>query len=111
MNLEENEQRIINEAIISENLTVQDIREITKHSKLNKRKKGIVDELIGKESDGRYPDASSNTDTDANNDQSRQRSRLSTGQISDYILASIYALTTNTFLGYHGRIGRGCNSF
>ena len=39
INLDENEQKIINDAIISENLTVQDIRDITKHSKLNKRKK------------------------------------------------------------------------
>jgi ParB family transcriptional regulator, chromosome partitioning protein len=40
INLDENERKIINEAIISENLTVRDIREITKHSKLNRRKKG-----------------------------------------------------------------------
>jgi len=39
INLEENEQKIINDAIISENLTVRDIRDITKNSKLNKKKK------------------------------------------------------------------------
>ena len=37
--LEENELKIINDAIISENLTVRDIRDITKNSKLNKKKK------------------------------------------------------------------------
>ena len=39
INLDENEQKIINDAIISESLTVRDIRNITKNSKLNKKKK------------------------------------------------------------------------
>jgi len=40
INLEESEQKIINDAILSENLTVQEIRKITRNSKPNRREKG-----------------------------------------------------------------------
>ena len=50
MNIDEQEQKIINDAIIEENLTVQDIRQITKHSKLNKTKTAKRDR-IGQEYD------------------------------------------------------------
>jgi ParB family transcriptional regulator, chromosome partitioning protein len=50
INLDKNEQKIINDAIISESLTVRDIRDITKNSKSNKAKK-VEGEAMGQEYD------------------------------------------------------------
>ena len=62
INLDEKEQKIINDAIISENLTVRDIRDITKNSKLNKTKK-VEGEAMGQEYDGYYTKISENNDS------------------------------------------------
>jgi ParB family transcriptional regulator, chromosome partitioning protein len=69
INLDENEQKIINDAIISENLTVRDIRDLTKHSKLNKRKK-VEGEAMQQE-----PEISENI-TDSSNDSIRQQTKV-----------------------------------
>jgi len=72
INLDENEQKIINDAIISESLTVRDIRDVTKHSKLNKRKK-VDNQAMKQECD--YTQLSGNI-IDANNDSLRQQTRV-----------------------------------
>jgi len=75
INLDENEQKIINDAIISENLTVRDIRDITKNSKLNKTKKG-KSEAMGQEYDYGYYTKISGNIIDANNDSIRQQTKV-----------------------------------
>ncbi|MDP9288760.1 MAG: hypothetical protein M3P08_11260 [Thermoproteota archaeon] len=62
INLDENEQKIINDAIISETLTVRDIRDITKNSKLNKTRK-VQSDAMGLEYDGYYTKVSENNDS------------------------------------------------
>jgi ParB family chromosome partitioning protein len=62
INLDENEQKIINDAIISENLTVRDIRDITKNSKLNKTKK-VEREATVQEYDSYYTKISKNDES------------------------------------------------
>ncbi len=75
VNLDEKEQKIINEGVVRENLTVRDIREFTRHSKLNKgkiaRNKTITDEL-----DDNYANTFRNAITDANNDSIRQKNTI-----------------------------------
>jgi ParB family chromosome partitioning protein len=73
INLDENERKIINEAIMSENLTVRDIREITKRSKLNRRKK-VEGEAMQQECDD-YTQKPDNV-TDPNNDYIRQKTKV-----------------------------------
>jgi len=73
INLDENEQKIINDAIISESLTVRDIRDVTKHSKLNKRKK-VDNQAMQLQCDD-YTQISGNI-IDANNDSIRQQTRV-----------------------------------
>jgi ParB family chromosome partitioning protein len=65
INLDENEQKIITDTIINENFTVRDVRDITKHSKLNKRKKVMQQEsqIYGNM-------------TDASNDSIRQQTKI-----------------------------------
>jgi len=75
VNLDEREQKIINDAIISENLTVQDIRNITRHSKLNKRQKGKGEEMR-QEFDGYYTHKFDDSKTESNNDWIRQQTRV-----------------------------------
>ena len=77
VNLDEKEQKIINDAIIGENLTVQDIREITKHSKLSKTKR-VRDKGIGHEEDdsGYYTHPFDNITLDRHNDSIIQQTRL-----------------------------------
>lgn len=60
--------------IISENLTVKDIRDITKHSKLNKRNR-VSDRGIG-ERDGNNTYQFDNITLDRNNDSMIQQIRL-----------------------------------
>jgi ParB family transcriptional regulator, chromosome partitioning protein len=62
INLEENEQQIINDAIVSENLTVREIRDITKNSKLNKTKK-VQSDAMGLEYDYASTKISENNDS------------------------------------------------
>lgn len=69
INLDENEQKIINDAIMSENLTVRDIRDITRNSKLNKTKK-VESQAMGQEYDGYY------TKISENNDSIRQQTKV-----------------------------------
>ena len=73
INLDENEQKIINDAIISESLTVRDIRDVTKNSKLNKRKK-VDNQAMQLQCDD-YTQISGNI-IDANNDSIRQQTRV-----------------------------------
>jgi len=76
VNLDEKEQKIINDAIIGENLTVQDIREITKHSKLSKTKR-VRDKGIGQEDvSGYYTHPFDNITLDRHNDSIMQQTRL-----------------------------------
>ncbi|MFZ0510504.1 MAG: ParB/RepB/Spo0J family partition protein [Candidatus Nitrosopolaris sp.] len=75
INLHESEQKIINDAIISENLTVQDIRKITRHSKSNKRQKG-KDEVKGQECEDYYPHIFGNTKLDSSNHSVTQQTKL-----------------------------------
>jgi ParB family transcriptional regulator, chromosome partitioning protein len=76
VNLDAKEQKIINDAIIGENLTVQDIREITKHSKLSKTKR-VRDKGIGQEDDsGYYTHPFDNITLDRHNDSIIQQTRL-----------------------------------
>lgn len=74
VNLDEKEQKIINDAVIAENLTVRDIREITRHSKLSKTKR-VGDKGIG-EGDGHYTHPFDNIILDRNSDSSIQQARL-----------------------------------
>ena len=74
INLDEEEQKIINNAIVAENLTVRDIREITKHSKLNKIKR-VRDNGKG-EDDGHYMHPFDNITLDRNSDSIIQQTRL-----------------------------------
>jgi hypothetical protein len=74
INLDENEQKIINDAIISESLTVRDVRDLTKHSKLNKRKK-VENQAMQKESDDYFAQIAGNT-INANNASIRQQTRV-----------------------------------
>jgi ParB family transcriptional regulator, chromosome partitioning protein len=69
INLDENEQKIITDAIISENLTVRDIRDVTKHSKVN-RGKIVKDDAIQQEA------LISGNITDTTNDSIRQQTKI-----------------------------------
>ncbi len=73
INLDENEQQIINDAIIGESLTVRDIRDITKHSKLNNRKK-VGNQAMQQECDD-YNGISGNI-RDTNNDSIRRQTKV-----------------------------------
>jgi ParB family chromosome partitioning protein len=53
VNLDEHEQKIINDAIIGEKLTVRDVREIRKHANLKRRQK-VKSELAERESNQDY---------------------------------------------------------
>jgi ParB family transcriptional regulator, chromosome partitioning protein len=75
VNLDEKEQKIINNAIISEDLTVRDIREITRHSKLSKTKR-VRDKGIGQEDDNGHYTQFDNITLDRNSDSIIQQTRL-----------------------------------
>lgn len=75
INLDEKEQEIINNAIIAENLTVRDIREITKHSKLNKIKR-VRDHGNGENDHSHYAHLLDNITLDRNTDSWIQQARL-----------------------------------
>jgi ParB family chromosome partitioning protein len=75
INLDEKEQEIINNAIIAENLTVRDIREITKHSKLNKIKR-VRDHGNGENDHSHYAHLLDNITLDRNTDSRIQQARL-----------------------------------
>jgi ParB family chromosome partitioning protein len=73
INLDENERKIVNAAIMTENLTVRDIRQITKRAKLNKRSKIEREEV--KQECGDYTQIFDNI-TDPNNDYIRQETKV-----------------------------------
>lgn len=73
INLDENEREIVNAAIMTENLTVRDIRQITKRAKLNKR--GKIEREEVKQECGDYTQTFGNI-TDPNNDYIRQETKV-----------------------------------
>lgn len=76
INLDQKEQKIINNAIIAENLTVRDIRVITRHSKLSKIKR-VRDKGIAQDEDyGHYTHPFDNITLDRNSDSITQQTRL-----------------------------------
>lgn len=74
INLDQNEQEIINNAVIAENLTVRDIREITRHSELSKTKR-VGDKGIG-EGDVHYTHLFDTIRIDSKNDSIIQQIKL-----------------------------------
>ncbi len=73
VNLDENQQKIINNAILSESLTVRDIRDITKHSRLVRKNRKSE---MGQEYGGYYTHTSDNDTVDAKNVSIRRQTRL-----------------------------------
>jgi hypothetical protein len=75
INLDEREQKIINDARINKNMTVRDIRDVTRHFKSNERQKG-KGEGKRQELNGYNEHRSNNSNIESNNDLIRQQTRL-----------------------------------